>query len=262
MNIPYFQVNAFTGKGCSGNPAGVCILNQWLPDEVMQGIAAENKLSETAFLVPQGDQFQIRYFTPTIEVDLCGHATLASGWTVMKMLRAGDESVTFLAKGGTLPVNRSGELITLDFPSDMPEVCVDNPVINEALGQQPAQLWMGSEKVMAIYFSEADVASLDPDFELLRKVDCQGIIATAPAADEELDFVSRFFAPAAGINEDPVTGSAHCVLAPYWATRLEKDDLSTKQISRRGGQLNCHFKGPRTHISGEAALYISGVIHL
>ncbi len=262
MNIPYFQVNSFTSDTCQGNPAGVCILNHWLEDKALLHIAAENDLSETAFLVPKDQGFEIRWFTPDVEVDLCGHATLASAWAVLNMLRAGDTEVIFQSKSGELTVTKQDDQLTLDFPSDMPEVCVNNDAVTQALGAEPAQLWMGNEKVMAIFFNQKAVTDLTPDFDAMKSIKCQGIIATAPADDPELDFVSRFFAPSVGIDEDPVTGAAHCVLIPYWATRLEKDLLKCQQISKRGGQLTCEFKGPRTHITGQATVYLSGVIHL
>src|SRR6266436_5971043 len=225
MRIPLYQVDAFTSRLFGGNPAAVCPLQQWLPDATMQGIAAENNLAETAFFVPQGDGYLLRWFTPTVEVELCGHATLASGYVVTQILAPERRSVTFdTLKAGPLEVARDGDLLEMDFPSWPPEPQAADPRILTALGLAPARSLVARGRTLAVYDRAEEVAALQPDFAAMRRVPGADAIATAPGRDGA-DFVSRYFAPNHGVDEDPVTGSAHCVLTPYWAARLGKEQL-------------------------------------
>lgn len=259
MERAIYQVDAFADRLFGGNPAAVCPLEAWLPDRVMQDIAAENNLSETAFFVPRGRDYDLRWFTPTIETDLCGHATLASGYIVMTRLAPDRSDATFHTKSGPLKVTRRGELFELDLPSQPPAEVVMPRRFTDALGRPPTRI-MAAAKYLAIYESESDVATLTPDLNVLAGVDRDGVIVTAPGRD--VDFVSRYFAPHAGIPEDPVTGSAHCTLVPYWAARLGKTSLRARQISRRGGELFCNLNGDRVILAGRAALYLEGRIHV
>jgi predicted PhzF superfamily epimerase YddE/YHI9 len=259
MRIPYYHVDAFTGLPFAGNPAGVCLLETWLPDETMLNIAAENNLSETAFLVEAQDHYDLRWFTPVTEVDLCGHATLASAHVVFHHLGHADPIVRFESKSGTLPVAREGEVLVLDFPARPGERCNTPPALREGLGSEPVEVYRARD-YMAVFAAQADVEALEPDMDLLRQVVCLGVIATAPG--DEVDFVSRFFAPSVGIPEDPVTGSAHCTLIPYWSERLGKQVLHARQVSARGGELTCQDAGERVRIGGQAATYLVGEILL
>jgi PhzF family phenazine biosynthesis protein len=259
MKIPCFIVDAFAGEVFRGNPAAVCPLTVWLPDAVLQNIAAENNLSETAFTVPRGDEFEIRWFTPTIEVDLCGHATLAAAFVLFTERKFTGVEIRFHSRSGVLKVTRGGEILTLDFPARPPQACALPEALIRGLGKVPAQV-LKSRDYLAVLDSAAEVRALSPDFAVLKTLDCVGIIATAKGDD--CDFVSRFFAPAAGINEDPVTGSAHCTLIPYWAQRLGKNKLFARQISHRGGELFCELAGDRVRIGGKAVLYLCGEIIL
>jgi PhzF family phenazine biosynthesis protein len=261
MRIPLYQVDAFAEGPFTGNPAAVCPLESWLPDHLMQAIAAENNLSETAFFVPEGESFRLRWFTPTTEVDLCGHATLASAFVVFHRLLPGASRVNFLTEqAGTLTVARDGDLLALDFPSRPPAPCAMSEKLAAALGRRPAAL-LAARDYLAVYDSADDIAALTPDFAALAALDRFAVIVTAPGTGGT-DFVSRYFAPAAGINEDPVTGSAHCSLIPYWAGRLGKDRLEARQLSRRGGALSCAFNGERVTIAGRAVFYLEGTITL
>jgi PhzF family phenazine biosynthesis protein len=259
MELSLYQVDAFADRLFAGNPAAVCPLDSWLPDAVMQAIAAENNLSETAFFVPRGEDYDLRWFTPTVEVDLCGHATQASGFIVMSRLAPQRSSVRFHTRSGPLSVTRQGEMFAIDLPSQPPEPCTMPDKIIAALGRKPAQV-LGAVKYLAVYDGEADVAGLAPDTAAMTDIDRDGVIVTAPGRD--CDFVSRYFAPHAGIPEDPVTGSAHCTLVPYWARRLGKTKLQARQISRRGGELFCELIGDRVRIAGRVALYLEGRIHV
>ena len=259
MNIPLFHVDAFTGRVFAGNPAAVCPLETWPDDATLQQIAAENNLSEPAFFAPEGDALRLRWFTPEVEVDLCGHATLASAFVIMNYLEPGRAEVRFLSASGELRVEKSGDLYTLDFPSRPPEPCSVPKEIAAAMGKAPVDL-LASRDYLAVYESEDDVRGLVPDMEALKSLDRFAVIATAPGSS--VDFVSRFFAPAQGIAEDPVTGSAHCTLTPYWSRRLGKTQLHALQVSRRGGELWCEDRGARVHISGKAALFSRGLICL
>ena len=253
MPLPYFQVDAFTSRVFGGNPAGVCPLNAWLPDETLQAIAAENHLSETAFFVGRDGAYELRWFTPTVEVDLCGHATLGAAFVIFKELGFAGEKVRFKTKIGELGATRDGERIVLDFPAWSAPRCAEVPaLLAEALGWLPRELYRNRD-FLAVFSSEAEIRSLKPDATLLARLDCLGVICTAPGTDS--DFVSRFFAPGAGIVEDPVTGSAHSTLIPYWCKRLGKSRLYARQLSQRGGELFCEDRGERVGIGGHAVLY-------
>jgi PhzF family phenazine biosynthesis protein len=260
MRIPLYQVDAFTSRLFGGNPAAVCPLSEWLPDAVMQAIAAENNLAETAFFVTQGEGYLLRWFTPTVEVDLCGHATLASGYVVTHILAKERRAVVFdTLKAGPLTVTRDGDLLAMDFPAWPPEPKAADPRVIAALGLAPAQSWVAQGRTLAVYDRAEDVAALRPDFAAMREVPGADAIATAPGRDG-VDFISRYFAPNHGIDEDPATGSAHCVLTPYWAARLGKKQLAARQISARGGDLACTLKGDRVTLAGRAVLYLEGTI--
>jgi PhzF family phenazine biosynthesis protein len=260
MKVPLYQVDAFTDRLFSGNPAAVCPLQEWLPEASMQAIAAENNLAETAFFVPQGDRYLLRWFTPTVEVELCGHATLASGYVVTRILTPELRSVSFdTLKAGQLMVTRDGDLLVMDFPAWPPDPQPADPRVLAALGAEPAESHVARGRTLAVYHNAEDVAALRPDFAAMRRVPEANVIATAPG-DDGVDFVSRYFAPNHGVDEDPVTGSAHCVLTPYWAGRLSKPRLNARQISARGGKLICTLRGDRITIAGHAVLYLEGTI--
>lgn len=253
-----YQVDAFANALFKGNPAAICPLDSWLDDATMQYIAAENNLAETAFVVREGESFRIRWFTPLTEVELCGHATLASAHVLLNHEGIEDAEITFASRSGDLRVTKGENgLITLDFPTtDMHETSVSEKMI-AGLRTTPAELYLGKHYYMAVFENENQVADLYPDFRTLSLLDYP-IIATAPSTGR--DFVSRFFAPSLGIDEDPVTGSAHCMLTPYWSKRLGKKSLHAIQISQREGELFCEDKGDRTLISGRAITYLEGEI--
>jgi len=259
MQLPIYQVDAFTDRLFGGNPAAVCPLETWLPDATMQAIAAENNLAETAFLVRDGGDYALRWFTPTVEVDLCGHATLASGYIVFRFLEPQRTSVNFRTlKAGTLVVSRRGDLLAMDFPARPATPVEPPPGLLAALGGAPREVLRARDHLV-VYDSAAEVAALKPDLAALAKVDCWAAIVTAPG-ENGVDFVSRFFAPAQGVPEDPVTGSSHCTLVPYWAKQLGKAELEARQISKRGGALSCVLVGERVSIAGRAVLYLNGQI--
>ena len=259
MKIPYYEVSAFTSNPFGGNPAGVCPLAAWLPDATLQQIAANNNLSETAFVVPQGTDFDLRWFTPTTEVDLCGHATLAAAFVLFQQRGTSRPEIRFHSRSGALTVVQEGESLALDFPSRPASPCAAPAELLRGLGATPATV-LKSRDYLAVFASAGAVRALQPDFATLGKLDCLGIIATAPG--EDCDFVSRFFAPAGGVDEDPVTGSAHCTLIPYWAERLGKAKLFARQVSPRGGELQCELAGDRVRIAGKAVLYLCGEIEI
>jgi PhzF family phenazine biosynthesis protein len=260
MRIPIFQVDAFTSQVFAGNPAAVCPLPAWLPDATLQSIAAENNLAETAFFVPSGPSIcDIRWFTPTTEVDLCGHATLASAHVIFTTFPEPPNEIRFFSKSGTLLVTRTAHGIALDFPSRPPSPRPQSASLAAALGKTPRELLV-SRDYLAVFDSEDDVRSLDPDMASLAALDAFAVIATGPGRAH--DFVSRFFAPKAGIPEDPVTGSAHCTLIPYWAARLGKPVLRAAQVSARGGELYCEHRGDRVTIAGHAVTYLEGTIQV
>ena len=260
MTIPIYQVDAFTENLFGGNPAAICPLDEWLPAPQMQKIAAENNLVETAFFIPVGNDFELRWFTPEVEIDLCGHATLATAHVLFTILEYEREVIHFhTLKAGTLSVHRNGDKYILDFPSRIPDATEIPPGLVEAIGGNPVEV-LRSRDYFLVYKSESEVVSLEPDFFALAKIDSIGFIATAPG--DNCDFVSRFFAPSAGINEDPVTGSAHCNLIPYWANRLGKENMHAFQVSARRGELWCQHKGDRVLMSGKAVTYLKGEIFL
>ena len=259
LKIPIYQVDAFASRAFSGNPAAVCPLKKWLPDEQMQSIAAENNLANTAFFVPNQNGYDLRWFTPKVEVDLCGHATLASAFIIFHDLAPAAKSVRFETKSGALIVTRDGDLLSLDFPARPPEECEVHPQLIAALGAPPEAV-LGARDYLAIYATEDDIRKLAPDMAMLMQSDRFAVIVTAPG--KQVDFVSRFFAPAQGVPEDPVTGSAHCTLIPYWSKRLGKKKLHAQQISTRGGELWCEDRGERVTISGKAVRFLEGSIYL
>jgi PhzF family phenazine biosynthesis protein len=261
MNLPLYWLDAFTGKIFRGNPAAVIPLDAWLPDALLQKIAFENGLSETAFFVRTGPaHFHLRWFTPTIEVDLCGHATLATAWTLFHQLGHSGEVVVFDSRSGPLTVShRSDGLLELNFPSRPAQAAAPTDDLIRGLGRAPQIIEKTKAAWLCIYASDDDVLALRPDPAALARVTPGRMIVTAPGSDGA-DFVSRFFAPDAGIPEDPVTGSAHCTLAPYWAARLGKNKLHARQVSARGGELWCELAGDRVRIAGRCALYLRGKI--
>jgi len=254
-----FQVDAFTSRLFGGNPAAVCILNEWPADSLMQQIAAENNLSETVFTVPSEGGYEIRWFTPLVEVELCGHATLAAAHVLFEHYDHPADLIRFFSREmGTLSVMRSEGLLTLDFPADRLEVIEISEELSEALGQTPVMAFRGRTDYMLVYPDQKDIEAIAPDFVRLAKTGKRGVIVTARGRD--VDFVSRFFAPGVGISEDPVTGSAHTTLTPYWSGELEKKRLTARQLSERGGDLVCEDHGDRVHISGRAVTYLEGEI--
>jgi PhzF family phenazine biosynthesis protein len=261
MKIKLFQVDAFTNKLFRGNPAAVCITEKWIDEHLMQKIAMENNLSETAFIVKKNNQYQIRWFTPKIEVDLCGHATLASAHVIFNHYDYESDEISFNSiYSGKLIATRNGEYITLDFPVDkLNKVKPPNGLVN-SIGKKPFEVYKGKEDYLLIYNGRDDIQNLSPDFNKLKNINTRGIIVTAK--DDKYDFVSRFFAPALGINEDPVTGSAHTLLIPYWANKLNKNELIAKQLSKRSGILKCKFAADRVYISGKAKTFFIGEISI
>ena len=258
MEIQYYQVDAFTSKPFFGNPAAVCPLHHWLEDGVMQLIAFENNLNETAFMVDKGGYYELRWFTPTVEVDLCGHATLASAFVIFEYLDCCATEVKFNTKSGPLIVEkREDGLMSMDFPLLDPKPVQMPEKIVAALGKKPVEM-LASKDIVAVYESPEDIMDIAPDMRLLSKCEAESVIVTAPGDD--YDFISRCFAPNVGIPEDPVTGSAHCSLTPYWAKRFNKDKLHAFQASQRGGELFCELAGDRVIISGQAVCFLKGTI--
>jgi PhzF family phenazine biosynthesis protein len=259
MSIPYYQVDTFTNRLFAGNPAGVCLLAQWLPDRVLQSIAAENNLAETAFVVQRETSFDLRWFTPSLEMDLCGHATLAPAHVIFRHLGYQNPVVRFQTLSGELTVTQHEDLLTLDFPARPALECPTPVQLEQGLGIAPSYT-AKSRDYLAVFDSERIVRELRPDMMALMQLDSLGVIVTAPGSD--CDFVSRFFAPRAGVPEDPVTGSAHCTLIPYWAQRLGRTSLRALQISERGGELFCEHRNDRVGIAGRAVTYSSGYLHV
>ena len=261
MKLPFFQVDAFTSEVFKGNPAAVCLLESWLDDALLQGIAAENNLSETAFLVPRSKgQFDLRWFTPALEVDLCGHATLASAYVIFTFLDQELTSVEFDTASGRLSVAKSDDLLAMDFPTRAPHQVECPALLPEALGAKPVEVH-ASRDLLAVFENESIVKSITPDFDKLNQIkDTFAVMVSAPG--DNCDFVSRFFAPKAGISEDPVTGSAHCTLIPYWAKQLGKSKLHAWQVSKRGGELFCELLDDRVRIAGHSVLYAKGEIYI
>ncbi|MBN2085522.1 MAG: PhzF family phenazine biosynthesis protein [Anaerolineales bacterium] len=264
MRLRMYRVDAFTDTVFCGNPAAVVPLKRWLDDGVMQNIAAENNLSETAFFVPDGSAYRLRWFTPSAEVPLCGHATLATAYVISRILQPAKKTVRFHTRSGELTVARKGELLMMDFPRYKPQRC-DPPVgLEQALGARPAEVWNTREDphYYAIFESAGVIRSMAPDMARVAALHPYQVSVSAPGDGE--DFVSRFFAPGIGIPEDPVTGSAHCALIPYWAERLGKTNLLARQVSRRGGELICEdMPGTgRVRISGRAVLSLTGYLNV
>ncbi len=262
MELRIFQIDAFTSEVFRGNPAAVVPLDSWLPDVSLQQIALENNLSETAYIVPAaeaGAHYELRWFTPTIEAPLCGHATLAAAFALFHELGHAGDSVRFSTRqSGVLSVTREGELIRLDLPVYTLGAGETTAQLEHALGRRPAEVWTAGPKLLCVFENKRDVLELAPDMAALRRVDAEGVIVTAPGTKH--DFVSRFFAPNAGVDEDPVCGSAHCALTPYWAKRLGRDTLSAHQVSAREGELACELHGDRVTLSGKGVTYLRGVI--
>ncbi|MCK3827023.1 PhzF family phenazine biosynthesis protein [Pseudomonas sp. W2Aug9] len=259
MKLDIYQVDAFSQHPFGGNPAAVCPLTEWLPDEQLQSIAAENNLSETAFFVPRGEFYELRWLTPEVEVDLCGHATLAAAWVLIHMLADAPQVLRFATRSGELRVTRNGDELAMDFPAKQPQHCEPPAGMLSALGIETAEVF-GTDDYIVLVENEAQVAALTPDFARLKGLPKRGIAVTAKST--QFDFVSRWFGPNVGVNEDPVTGSAHTSLATFWAERLGKLQMTAEQGGQRKGQLRCELKGDRVIISGKAVLYMQGTIYL
>lgn len=265
--MKYYVVDVFANKTFGGNPAGVCLLDEWLPDETLQNIAMENNLSETAFLVQQNSYYDLRWFTPEIEIDLCGHATMGSAYVLFKFVEKGVSILRFQTQSGLLTVEQRNEMLWMDFPSRPAVPVMKYESIGMAFGIDKYDVHKSAD-LLVVLDDEESVKRVRPNFEILKNVkgeaemsgDNFGVIITAPGND--CDFVSRFFAPNAGVNEDPVTGRAHCVLIPYWSKRLDKTQMTARQLSKRGGRLWCEDAGDRVKIGGKAKLYLSGEIHV
>jgi predicted PhzF superfamily epimerase YddE/YHI9 len=260
MRLPLFVVDAFAARPFAGNPAAVCPLRRWLPDRVLQAIAAENNLSETAFFVRRGAEYDLRWFTPTCEVAMCGHATLASGHVLFEHLGLRSTTLRFRTKSGVLVVKKHGRGLALDLPVCAPRRGKLGANWGRALGRAPRDVWDGMF-ALAVFARASDVTSLAPDIDRIAKLHRFGVIVTAPGAGK-VDFVSRVFAPNAGIDEDPVTGAAHTTLVPYWAERLGKTKLAARQVSKRGGELECELVGDRVILVGRARTYLEGTLRL
>lgn len=259
MKVPFYWIDAFTGRRFGGNPAGVVISETELPAQTMQSIATENGVPETAFVVPQGDDFRIRWFAPALEVDLCGHATLASAHALRLAGRLSKDTVRFHSKSGPLSVTREGDRYALDFPSRPSPRAEVNEAVRDALGVVPEELYQ-AQAMMAVLKDEQALRDLRPRIDFIVKQPGYGFVITAPGKD--CDFVSRFFAPQVGVDEDHATGSTHCQLVPYWSARLKKKQLHARQLSARGGEFWCEDRGERVKIAGECALHISGQIEI
>lgn len=259
LPIPYFHIDAFTDRVMAGNPAGVCLLDQWLSDDLMQGVAAENNLSETAYIVPKGNDFDLRWFTPTREVDLCGHATLAAAHVLFSHCGYPGGHIVFESRSGRLLVEREGSRLILDFPSRPATPCEPPADLLNGLRCEPGSVAKARDYLVVLDSADA-VRKLQPDLSAFANLDSLGVIVTAPG--DHCDFVSRFFAPQAGIPEDPVTGSAHCTLVPYWSERLGRARLHARQVSSRGGELFCELRGDRVMIGGLAVTYSTGVLKI
>ncbi|MFO7569113.1 MAG: PhzF family phenazine biosynthesis protein [Smithellaceae bacterium] len=261
MNMPLYQVDAFTSKVFAGNPAAVCLLEKWPEEKMLQSIAAENNLSETAFLVRKGSAVELCWFTPRAEVRLCGHATLAAAYVLFERKQWLQESIRFVTRySGELTVSRKHDLFEMDFPAQPAQTATAVSGAAAALGVKAVEVLRSAEDLLVVLDTEKTVREVNPDMAALAAIDCRGVIVTARG--EHSDFVSRFFAPRVGINEDPVTGSSHTVLAPYWAQKLGKNELRALQVSPRGGEIYCRHRGERVLISGRAVLYMEGVITL
>ena len=261
MSQKIYQIDAFADVLFSGNPAAVCPLDNWLDADIMQKIAAENNLAETAFTVPVENGFEIRWFTPEVEVDLCGHATLASAYTLMNFEGFSGEKINFFSRNsGTLTVNKNGDFLTLDFPKDNLQKVEDLAIFEKCFVYQPIEAYQGKTDYLLIFENEHQIQNIEPNIPEIAKINARGIIVSS--ISENFDFVSRFFGPNCGVNEDPVTGSAHTTLTPFWAEKLGKTKLTAKQISKRGGVLECELKNDRVLISGKCKTYLKGEIFI
>lgn len=261
MTLRIYQVDAFTNKLFGGNPAAICPLNKWLSDDILQQIAQENNLSETAFYVKDGDHYILRWFTSTVEVDLCGHATLAAAYVLFHQEKHVGDSLEFLSpRSGKLTVTKAGDLLLLNFPADEVEEIDMTDSIRDSFDKKPIAAFKGKTDILLLYEHENDVKQLIPNFNAINKLNARGVIATAKG--NEVDFVSRFFAPQCGVDEDPVTGSAHTTLTPFWSKRLRKSELSAVQLSKRQGHLKCKYLAPRVEIGGHGRLYLVGTINI
>lgn len=259
MKLALYQVDAFANKVFEGNPAAICPLDEWLSGDVMQSIALENNLSETAFFVKTNDGYHIRWFTPASEVDLCGHATLASAYVIFNLLGYKDKEISFDSKSGILKVAQNDEWLEMDFPSQAPVECDIPESIIKAFSVEPIEC-LKAEDYIVVFDNEETILNEEPELSELAKLDLRGVTITA--ASNEYDFVNRFFGPKVGIDEDPVTGSAFTQLVPYWSDKLNKEELSVKQVSKRGGEARCTLSGDRVKISGKVALYMMGTIDI
>lgn len=259
MRIPIYQIDAFTNELFRGNPAAVCPLEEWIDDNIMQKIAKENNLSETAFFIKRGNLYELRWFTPEFEIDLCGHATLAAAYVIFEYLEKDLNEISFNTKSGKLKVVKKNTLLSMVFPSREGNKCDITEELVEALGKKPLELYK-SRDYMAVFEKEEDIINLNPDMEKLKKINAFGIIVTAKGSD--MDFVLRYFIPDSVIDEDSVTGSAHCTLIPYWRKILNKDKFVTRQLSNRSGILYCRDLGDKVEISGEAVFYLEGYINI
>lgn len=259
MKLSIYQIDAFAEKAFEGNPAAICPLSEWLPDKVMQSIAEENNLSETAFFVPTKQGFHIRWFTPVTEVDLCGHATLASAYVIFTYLGFEEKIINFESKSGLLTVEQNDGLLIMNFPSQPPTPCQTPDEIIQAFKNTPIEC-LKSEDYIVVFASEEEVASVQPDFDTLSKLDLRGVVITAKS--NMYDFIARFFAPKYGIDEDPVTGSAYSQLIPYWSNNFNDTKLHAKQVSSRGGEVFCELTGNRVSIAGRAVTYLVGEINI
>ena len=259
MTLDLYQVDAFARDPFTGNPAAVVPLDNWLPDEVLQNIAMENNLSETAYFVKTPEGYHIRWFTPGVEVRLCGHATLASAHVIFAHLGYQEDEIIFESKSGILKVQKKDKGYTLNFPSDQVNEIAPNKIISDAIGQEPKEWYRGKDDYLLVYESQDQIESFQPNFNALSTLKTRGFLVTAKG-EGVFDFVSRGFFPSTGINEDPATGSAHTALTPYWSKRLNKNKLNACQLSKRKGYLTCENHGDRIHISGECTDYLIGTI--
>ncbi len=259
MKIRQYQIDAFATRAFEGNPAAVCPLEGWLDDSLLQAIAEENNLSETAFFVPSAKGFQLRWFTPVKEVNLCGHATLATAHVIFEILGYSKPSIIFETRSGDLAVERKGNRLEMNFPSIPPKSCAIPEALVQGLGQRPIEVLVADD-YLAVFDNEATVRAIAPNHAMLSQLNLRGVVVTAPGTD--VDFVSRFFAPKYGIPEDPVTGSAHCELAPYWAKKLGKNVLNAKQVSKRGGNITCEVNADRVSLSGRAVTFMEAEISI
>lgn len=262
MTLSIYQVDAFTSKLFGGNPAAVMPLKAWLSEDLMQKIAAENNLSETAFYVKTDNGFHIRWFTPTIEVNLCGHATLATAFVILNVEKYANETISFESKSGILKVKKENDWLVLDFPKQEIQPADAPEGLLEGIGKTPLEIHRAFDDYFLVFKSQKDIEELSPNHHLLKQVKARGIIVTAPAKSKKLDFVSRFFAPGSGIDEDPVTGSAHTKLVPYWSAKLGKSELNAEQISARKGFLKCTLVGDRVLMAGKGKLYLKGKVRI